>query len=658
MDDGLTLVISPLIALMKDQVDALRLIGYPAGALYSNQDLHEAQQTMRGLADGSLRLLYLSPERAALGEMRQRLSEAHEGRGVKRIAIDEAHCISQWGHDFRPEYRVLNQLRNQFPEAAIHAFTATATPVVQKDILQQLHLRDPLQFIGTFDRPNLTYRIAPKLDAVGQILAAVRDYPEDACIVYCISRNRTEQVATALVAKGVRAAAYHAGLGPDVRRKVSEDFAQERLNVVVATVAFGMGIDRGNVRCVIHDSLPKSLEAYQQETGRAGRAGLPSECLLLYSPSDVAQWKRLIQDSSSPDQLPMVMKHLDDVRAYITGSSCRHRALSEYFGQQYPKASCEACDLCLDGAQVVADSTSRSHKMLALVRELGRNHTEFGFGAGHIADILRGANTQKIHAMGHDALRAYGIFKGLPAAAISDWLGQLVDMGFLGRYSEKYPTLFLTPDGEAALNGRTEIQLRDLGLTTVKAGQKQSGKSEGGPIFAALREWRRNLAGERGVAAFMIMEDRVLYAIEVAHPNSMAELRKISGIGEKRIADFGEAILEIVAAHPLPAVSKSRSGVRAVALSPFFEEGKSAAQTAAENGLAVSTVHGYLADWVAENPAVGLRPWVSANDEKRVREVLTTEIGSGPLKPIFEALGGDVPYDQIRLVRTKVDAGH
>jgi ATP-dependent DNA helicase RecQ len=343
------IVVSPLISLMKDQVDGLRECGYAAGALYSGMPLDDVRKTESEIAAGRYRLVFVAPERL----LTPRFLQLIERLEVGTFAIDEAHCISHWGHDFRPEYRRLAEIKTRFPQASVHAYTATATERVRADIVEQLGLRNPAVLVGTFDRPNLVYRIVPRVDAQSQVLEALRRHPGEAAIVYCISRRDTEAMAEALQANRLRAAFYHAGMEANERRRTQDAFAAEDIDVVVATVAFGMGIDRSDVRCVIHAAMPKSIEHYQQETGRAGRDGLEAECVLLYSAADVLRWESLIEKSAAESSavteiIAASRELLEHMRRLCTGLHCRHRKLSEYFGQEYSKPDCEACDVCLN----------------------------------------------------------------------------------------------------------------------------------------------------------------------------------------------------------------------------------------------------------------------------------------------------------------------
>src|SRR4051812_20034244 len=388
----LTVVVSPLISLMKDQVDGLVACGVAAAQLNSAQSNAEQRDVKRALNERKLRLLFVSPERLAMANFRQLLGRA----GVTAFAIDEAHCISQWGHDFRPEYRQLRELRQLFPKWSLHAFTATATERVRRDIAEQLGLRNHVELVGNFDRPNLTYRIIPRRDEVAQVEEVLRRHRREAGIIYCIHRRDVDTMAAILVRRGHRVAAYHAGLSPEQRSSAQEAFSKEECDIIVATVAFGMGIDRSNVRFVLHTGMPKSVEHYQQEAGRAGRDGLEAECVLLYSGADFRTWKFIIEKSAEeaaargepvdPTFVPEAMRHLDDMMRYCRTTGCRHRSLVEYFGQEFEPTNCGACDLCLEGVEVEPDSVVIAQKILSCVARVKES-----FGVGHVTDILVGS---------------------------------------------------------------------------------------------------------------------------------------------------------------------------------------------------------------------------------------------------------------------------
>ncbi|MFM7035756.1 MAG: DNA helicase RecQ [Planctomycetia bacterium] len=547
--DSTDVVVSPLVALMKDQVDALEAIGYPAAALYAGIEQEDRQRIRDRLAAGDLRLLFAAPERLVNTGLLDLLARV----GVKRFAIDEAHCISHWGHDFRPEYRQLAMLRERFPSASFHAFTATATPRVRQDIAAQLHLRDPAVLVGTFDRPNLVYRVVPRTDRIGQTLEIVGRHRGEASIVYCISRRETEQLAARLAAEGILARPYHAGLDAAERHATQEAFARETIDVVVATVAFGMGIDRSNVRLVLHTSLPKSLEAYQQETGRAGRDGLAAECVLLYSSADVFSWESLVRKSADESGLAedeaatliaSAVEHLHAMRRYAQAARCRHAALSEYFGQSYQASSCEACDVCLGETESLPDSTVTAQKIISCVARVGER-----FGVRHVCEVLRGAKTDGITRHGHERLSTYGLLATFDQRAAENLMHQLLDQDLLARSGGDRPVVMLNARSWEVMRGE-----RDVVLLRPRVGRAKTAKADADDwsgvdrdLFERLRSWRRRVADARGKPAWTVLDDKALRAIAREKPGSPAALLRCKGIGEKRLADLGAAILDIVA---------------------------------------------------------------------------------------------------------------
>jgi len=542
-------VVSPLVALMKDQVDALEAIGYPAAALHGGMSQEERAAVRDRLAAGELRLLFTAPERLVNTGLLDLLARV----GVKRFAIDEAHCISQWGHDFRPEYRQLALLRDRFPAASIHAFTATATPRVRDDIARQLALRSPATLIGTFDRPNLVYRVVPRADRVAQVLKILGRHRGEASIVYCISRKETERLAARLAAEGLLARPYHAGLDARERHATQEAFASETIDVVVATVAFGMGIDRSDVRLVLHTSLPKSLEAYQQETGRAGRDGLAAECVLLYSSADVFSWESLVRKSAAESELDAAeqekhcaaqAEHLHAMRRYAQAARCRHAALSEYFGQAYPAASCGACDVCLGETNSLPDATVTAQKILSCVARVGER-----FGVRHVCEVLRGAKTDGVLRHAHDRLSTFGLLVNLEQRTAENLVHQLLDQGLLARTPGDRPVVTLNDRSWEVLRGTREVVLLEPRAGKARTTQADADDWEGvdRDLFERLRKWRRRVAEARGKPAWTILDDKALRAIARQRPASPAALLRCKGIGEKRLADFGTAILDLVA---------------------------------------------------------------------------------------------------------------
>jgi ATP-dependent DNA helicase RecQ len=556
LDGSLDVVVSPLIALMKDQVDGLRESGYPAAALHSGMDAAGRRDVHAALRSGRTRLLFVSPERLVMDDFLETL----KGLSVRRFAIDEAHCISQWGHDFRPEYRQLAVLRRQFPSASLHACTATATPRVREDIVAQLQLRDPAVLVGCFDRPNLIYRVLPKTDVREQTAAAIARHPGEAIIVYCLSRKDTESLAAWLKTRGVRAAAYHAGMDSTDRHRTQEAFADESLDVVVATVAFGMGIDRSNVRGVVHTSLPKSIEHYQQETGRAGRDGLEAECVLFYSAGDVMRWKSILEKRQEEADDEIVERTCEQEAALVAArrvqeellrgmqrfcasARCRHRALSEYFGQPYERPNCGACDVCLEEVEEMADGTVLAQKVLSCVARVDQR-----FGIGHVVDVLLGGETEGIRRAGHESLSTYGLVKDLSRNALMAVVYQLIDHGLLTRTEGDRPILQLNTASWAVLRGQQPVRLlqprEKLRKRTARAEQSMEGVDEA--LFAALREWRQQEAQQRRLPAYVIFHDTTLAELARRRPRNLAGLDGITGIGERKRAQWGEAVCLVI----------------------------------------------------------------------------------------------------------------
>ena len=540
------IVVSPLISLMKDQVDGLRECGYPAAALYSGMAPHAIHETEDQFAAGRYRLLFVAPERL----LAPRFMELAEKIKIHAFAIDEAHCISHWGHDFRPEYRRLAELKIRFPKASIHAYTATATERVRMDIAEQLKLRNPTVLVGTFDRPNLVYRIIPRIDARAQTLEILRRHPKQAAIVYCISRNDTESMASWLQSNGLRAAHYHAGMEADERRRTQDDFAAEALDVVAATVAFGMGIDRSDVRCVVHAAMPKSIEHYQQETGRAGRDGLEAECVLLYSAADFIRWESLIEksalDAKEPAEVVAASRELlEHMRHLCSAVHCRHKNLSEYFGQPYPKPSCEACDVCLNEVEGLADATVTAQKILSCIARAGER-----FGAAHIVDILAGANTERIRRLGHDKLSTHGILKTVDRKTLTNMIYQLVDAGLVERTEDEFPVLRLNEASREVLRGQRAVRLVQPKEKVKKNryAEKSWEKVDEG-LFEALRILRRKLADQRGVPAYVLFNDASLRDMARLRPSTPTALLSVRGVGEKKLAGLGQRFLEEIVTY-------------------------------------------------------------------------------------------------------------
>jgi ATP-dependent DNA helicase RecQ len=546
LSDSVTVVVSPLISLMKDQVDGLRECGVEAAQMNSSRTSQELREIERELFAGRMKLLFVSPERLAMPGFRDMLRRA----GVKTFAIDEAHCISHWGHDFRPEYRQLRTLREEFPESSVHAYTATATPEVRRDIALQLGLRDPLVLVGDFDRPNLTYRVLPRQDEAKQVLDVLERHRGEAGIIYCTRRKDVDSLTEKLRKRGHDAVAYHAGLTQEERREAQEKFSNEKCDLVVATVAFGMGIDRSNVRFVLHTGMPKSIEHYQQESGRAGRDGLEAECVLLYSGADMMLWRSMLgNETSDAAHAQSLMKHLSDMDRYCSGANCRHRALVEYFGQSHAGGACNACDICLGETEEVEDALIVAQKIVSCVVRLRES-----WGVSHVVGVLRGEDTEKIRERQHDQLSTYGLLKGHSRHDVREWVYQLVAQGFLSQSDSEYPLLQLGARAREVLRGYAEVRLRQPAVRKKDAGEprRQRGAAvvADGPydrtLFEALRVWRREEAQERGVPPYVIFSDKTLRELARLRPSTQYELRGVYGIGDAKLEAFGAAVIRIV----------------------------------------------------------------------------------------------------------------
>ncbi len=541
-DSGCALVVSPLISLMKDQVDGLRVDGVAAECLNSSQTVGERDRVMASLKADQCRLLYVSPERL-VGEGSHVFRRFLQQLRIRFIAIDEAHCISQWGHDFRPEYRQLGRIRDEFPSATFHAFTATATERVRRDIVTELRLTSPQILVGSFDRPNLTYRVLRRGSFHQQLQQILARHDDEAGIVYCTSRREVEELAEWLQGEGHQAVPYHAGLPDDVRAANQDAFLDERADIVVATVAFGMGIDRSNVRFVVHAGAPRSPEHYQQESGRAGRDGLPAECVLVYSGSDFVRWRQMLE--SNGEFTESTRELLRDMERYAAGTRCRHRALVEYFGQSYDRETCGACDWCLKELDPVADSSTLARKILSCVARVRQT-----WGVGHVTDVLMGKTSEKVQAAGHQELSTFGLLRDESGNAVRGYIEQLIGTGLLTREGHPYPVLRLTPSGVSFLKGDGTCALyREL--QPVKARTRQRGHggiSYGGDddLFDALRAVRLALARERGVPPYVIFHDTTLRQMADRRPATLDDLHEIYGVGARKAEAFGDAFLDAI----------------------------------------------------------------------------------------------------------------
>lgn len=552
-----TVVISPLISLMKDQVDSLVSCGIKALQLDSSQTQSERSAYIKDIREGAVNILFVSPERLVQTDFCELLKQIR----VRTFAVDEAHCISHWGHDFRPEYRQLAQLKYMFPEASLHAYTATATDEVRRDIVKQLALKDAAILVGNFDRPNLTYRIVSRRDVYKQTIEVIERHSGEGGIIYCLRRSDVDQITHALTRYGVKAMPYHAGMTSEKRTATQEEFVEERCDVVVATVAFGMGIDRSNVRYVLHAGMPKSIEHYQQETGRAGRDGLEAECVLLHSGADFFTWKSIIEKSALEAELDSsytnaALKHLRDMDGYCRGASCRHSALVRYFGQQYDAETCNACDICMGETISVPDANLVAQKILSCVARVRER-----FGVGHVVSVLRGENTENIRNREHNKLTTYGLLKDHSTEDVREWIYQLVSQDVLVQketetsFGRTVPILKLNSASWEVMRSQRIVRLlqpvrRKKGETSKKTkAETTSWEGVDRALFEELRATRRDLAAERQVPPYIIFSDATLREFARVRPSSLTRMRHIYGVGDAKLNDFGSNFLEAIAGH-------------------------------------------------------------------------------------------------------------
>ncbi len=551
--EGLTVVVSPLIALMKDQVDNLEEAGVPATFLNSSLAPDEFGRRWRDLNRRAYRILYLAPERLVTEEMLLAL----RAWDVRLIAIDEAHCISEWGHDFRREYRELAVLRRRFPDVPLIALTATATARVRDDIVALLGMRRPRIHIASFNRPNLSYRVVPRTSPLKQILAILSEHRGESGIIYCMTRKRTEELEEALTRQGIAARAYHAGLDAAERAKRQDLFIKDRVQVIVATIAFGMGIHKPDVRFVLHHDLPKNIESYYQETGRAGRDGLPSECVLLYSAADAVRLHRLIDEMSDERERTVARQHLTKLIEFCESARCRRVQLLRYFGETYrggdgeALVECGACDNCLTPRERI-DGTLAAQKFLSCVLRIQRK-SGFSVGLHHVVDVLCGSETDKVRRWGHQTLSTFGIGTEHSRSEWAHYARELIRLGLLSQDPARFNVLEVTPSGRDFLKDRARIEVtKPMATARLSREEREQQRKMTGAVaydrdlFSRLKEWRKTVAAERGVPAYVIFHDSTLQAIAQEKPTSLAMLSRIAGLGERKLIHYGEQLLAVI----------------------------------------------------------------------------------------------------------------
>jgi ATP-dependent DNA helicase RecQ len=661
LSPGLTVVASPLIALMKDQVDAMRASGVAATFLNSSLKPEESRARLRGLHNNEYRLLYVAPERLLLSGF---LDDLRQWK-PSLIAVDEAHCISEWGHDFRPEYRQLATMRDLFPGVPMMALTATATERVREDIVGQLRLHEPRLYVASFNRPNLAYRVLPKSDPYEQVLQWVRSRPRDGGIVYCQSRKSAESVAARLSEDGVAAKPYHAGLTPEERSRHQELFLRDEVRVVCATIAFGMGINKSNVRFVIHYDLPKNIEGYYQETGRAGRDGLPGECILLFSASDVIKQSRFIDEKPSPEEQQIAREQLRQMVHYAEISSCRRAALLDYFGETYPEPDCQGCDNCLSPRSTY-DGTIDAQKFLSCVYRI-REKSDLRVGLNHIGEVLTGADTEKIRRWSHQQLSTYAIGK---EHSRPEWQAigrELIRLGHLRQTTDQFSVIELTPEGLAALKTRSPITLtRLMAIPERSKGRRGEIECDEG-LFDRLRQLRKRLADERDVPAYIVFSDVSLRQMAREYPSNEREMGRISGVGQKKLEEFGKIILNEIAdylgtyprqtfapsaATPAPVRSKPVKTDTVAESLRRFQSGQTVERIAQERDLTPATILGHLATAIEAGEKLPIDQLLSAEDRRAIAEAFA-KTGIERLGPAKELLGERFSYGHLRVLQAE-----
>ena len=654
--DGLTVVVSPLIALMKDQVEQLCAVGVPALFLNSSLQLGEYQDNVGKVRAGVVKLLYVAPETLLTPRLFALLSDLH----IDCLTIDEAHCISEWGHDFRPEYRQLADVRRRFPTATCLALTATATSRVRSDIKSSLGFSQSNEYVASFNRENLLIEVAPKRNAADQTIRFLERFKDQSGIIYCFSRKQVNQLADFLAQCGYSVRPYHAGLEDDDRRRNQEAFIRDDAQIIVATIAFGMGINKPNVRFILHYDLPKSIEGYYQEIGRAGRDSLPAHCLLLYSYSDVAKLRYFVEQKEGVER-QVAMQHLDAIVRYADDRvNCRRKLLLNYFGESYTTQNCGNCDNCTSEI-LLTDITIPAQKLLSCVKRTGER-----FGAVHVIRVLLGSKDERILQLGHDHLSTYGIGTELNRKQWMHLARQMVQMGYLDQDSE-YRVLRLTPKAYDALKNRLPImgQLEEAEeRISRKARDAQMDYDQ--TLFTLLRARRKELADEVGVPPYVIFSDRTLVEMAAYYPQSPERLLDISGVGQVKARQHGETFLTIIREYCREhAISerqkearriKDDSGRRYVSVGKAFNDGESVESLMRCYGVTADTIVNHLSRYIAAGHKLrsdsDLLALASASpDQQAAAFAAFDQLGTDYLKPIFDKLNGQLDYNELRILR-------
>ncbi len=662
--EGVTVVVSPLISLMKDQVEALKTSGIPAAFMNSSQSYNDLQIIENQLFENKIKLIYVSPEKLVSQSFLPLLKKIK----ISLFAIDEAHCISSWGHDFRPEYTQLNFLKSQFPQIPIVALTATADKLTRKDIISQLNLDNPEVFISSFDRPNLSLEVRPGQKRIEQILEFVKTHPKQVGIIYCLSRKSTEELTVKLLSNNIKAAAYHAMLPSRERSQVQEDFINDKIQVVCATVAFGMGIDKSNVRWVIHYNLPKNIESYYQEIGRAGRDGAPAETILFYSMSDVVTYRDMFQEGDSVNKELQSAK-LDRMLQFADAKICRRKILLNYFSENY-EGECDNCDVCQSPPQYIEGSTYAQMALSAVTR------LQEQANMGILIDVLRGSSRYEIIEKGYDKIKTYGVGRNVPQSDWQSYLWQMIQSGFLEiAYDDKHK-LKLTPTSrEVLFNGKMVQLVRPLSIKEREDIKKKAveakTKTEATPrlrarneLFDVLRELRREIAMAKGIPPYLVFSDSTLSEMAAMVPQNEIDFRKISGVGEQKFQTFGDAFLnkinDFITANPdfieKPLVSPSHATIVKVDKKhtttetlELLKQGLSIEEIAEKRFLSTTTVISHVAYLFENDEHIDIHSFISVKELQTITAELRHFQEPFKLKEIYEFFDETFGYDKIRL---------
>ena len=654
---GLTVVISPLIALMQDQVDRMRANGLPASFVNSTLSSGQRIERERAALNGQLKLLYVAPERLVSGNFLSFLDQVEHTVGLSLIAVDEAHCVSEWGHDFRPEYRQLGQLRLRYPQVPMMALTATATERVRQDILEQLRLNDPHIHIASFNRPNLYYEVRQKnKTSFGELLQLLREKPDEPVIIYCQSRKSVDELSESLRNQGIRALPYHAGMTSEQRTENQSRFIRDDVSVLVATIAFGMGIGKPDVRAVIHYDLPRNLEGFYQESGRAGRDGLPAQCIIFFNHGDRSKIEFMIGQKTDEQEQRIARQQLQQMVAYSESSICRRRVLLGYFGETLRGDNCGNCDNC-QNKSTTEDRTSDARKFLYAVAKTGQR-----FGFRHIVDVLRGANNQKIRDYRHDQLPIYGIGKDQSAEEWQRIGRSLIHQGLLTETTDGYPVLRLNELSMEVLRKERTVEM----IAHAKPEQKRQLKGKDAPdltaneeeLFQRLRTLRKRIADELNVPPYVVFADLSLRSMAQRRPQSRSQFAQIPGVGSNKLDLYSEAFINEIRAYRLETASQKpknfapsvNGGMTHQLTLSLYRQGLSIDEIASERNLKSNTILSHLIELVESGEALDIDRLVQPEHYVMIVDALH-QVGDDLLKPVKEYLGDEYSYEEIRLVR-------